>query len=151
MLKYGQFRNMSEQQLVDCSQAFDTFGCAGGLPSHSYEYIMYNGGLSEEVNYPYMGVDQNCSYKPEYKSIGVVGGSVNVSVSEPDMQLALFNNGPISVSFTVVPGFKDYHTGVYINATCPNGPLDVNHDVVAVGYGTSDEGVDYWVIKNSWG
>lgn len=58
MLKYGQFRNMSEQQLVDCSQAFDTYGCNGGLPSHSYEYIMYNGGLANESAYPYMGVDQ---------------------------------------------------------------------------------------------
>ena len=47
-------------------------------------------------------------------------------------------------------GFKQYTGGVYINATCPNGPLDVNHDVMLVGYGT-DLGVDYWLIKNSWG
>lgn len=150
MMKYGQFRNMSEQQLVDCSGAFDTYGCKGGLPSHSYEYITFNGGLAAESSYPYMGVDQTCAYKPEMKSIGVVGGSVNISVSEPAIQVALFENGPVSVSFTVVPGFKDYHSGVYINATCPNGALDVNHDVVAVGYGT-DNGVDYWIIKNSWG
>ena len=57
MLKYGQFRNMSEQQLVDCSGGFDTFGCNGGLPSHSYEYILYNNGLAAEASYPYMGVD----------------------------------------------------------------------------------------------
>ena len=49
-----------------------------------------------------------------------------------------------------MPGFKQYTGGVYINATCPNGPLDVNHDVMLVGYGT-DLGVDYWLIKNSWG
>lgn len=150
MMKYGQFRNLSEQQLVDCSQAFDTFGCKGGLPSHSYEYIQYNGGLSAEKDYPYMGVDQTCVYKPEYKSVGVIGGSVNISVSEVDIAVALVQVGPVSVSFTVVDGFKDYKSGVYINATCPNGPLDVNHDVVAVGYG-SELGVDYWVIKNSWG
>lgn len=149
-LKYGEFRNMSEQQLVDCSQAFDTFGCNGGLPSHSYEYILYNGGLSEEVNYPYMGVDQKCAYETKFASIGVIGGSVNISVSEPAIAQSLYEVGPVSVSFTVVPGFKDYKSGIYVNSTCPNGPLDVNHDVVAVGYGT-ENGMDYWVIKNSWG
>jgi len=83
-------------------------------------------------------------------SVTVVGGSVNITLNEDDIAVALFQNGPTSISFTVVPGFKQYAGGVYMNATCPNGPLDVNHDVMLVGYGT-ELGVDYWVIKNSWG
>ena len=83
-------------------------------------------------------------------SVTVVGGSVNITQNEGDIALALFQNGPTSISFTVVPGFKQYTGGVYINATCPNGPLDVNHDVMLVGYGT-EMGVDYWRSKNSWG
>ena len=72
-------------------------------------------------------MDQTCAYTAGMERIGVVGGSVNISISEVDMATALIENGPISVSFTVVPGFKDYKSGIYINATCPNGPYDVNH------------------------
>ena len=83
-------------------------------------------------------------------SVTVVGGSVNITQNEDDIAMALFQNGPTSISFTVVPGFKQYSGGVYINATCPNVPLDVNHDVMLIGYGT-EMGLDYWLIKNSWG
>jgi cathepsin H len=53
MKKYGQFRNLSEQQLVDCAGDFDNYGCNGGLPSHAFEYIMFAGGIATEADYPY--------------------------------------------------------------------------------------------------
>ncbi|KAG4950055.1 hypothetical protein JHK82_043256 [Glycine max] len=44
-------------QLVDCAGAFNNFGCNGGFPSQSFEYIKYNGGLDTEEAYPYTGKD----------------------------------------------------------------------------------------------
>lgn len=55
----------------------------------------------------------------------------------------------MSITFEVVAGFRDYKTGVYVSDVCKNTPLDVNHAVLAVGYGTLN-GVDYWLVKNSW-
>lgn len=151
MMKYGQFKNLSEQQLVDCAGAFDNHGCNGGLPSHAFEYISYAGGLTDEANYPYVATTNNCSFSSIDPVILVEGGSVNISTSEVDLQQALFQHGPVSVAFQVIDGFRDYTSGVYHNVTCKNGPMDVNHAVLAVGFGTDAQGMDYWLIKNSWG
>lgn len=40
-----------------------------------------------------------------------------------------------------------YFSGVYQGA-CTEA---VNHGMVAIGYGTDDEGVEYTILRNSWG
>lgn len=67
------------------------------------------------------------------------------------MRSALYTKGPVSIAFQVVDGFRDYSTGVYTSTTCKNQPEDVNHAVLAVGFGTDEAGMDYWIVKNSWG
>ena len=45
--------------------------------------------------------------------------------------------------------FQDYQGGIF--AGCPTTAAnEVDHAITVVGYGT-DNGQDYWLIKNSWG
>lgn len=157
---------LSEQQLVDCAEAFDNHGCNGGLPSHAFEYIRAAGGIDTEFHYPYQGKEGTCAFKgaaaknagaafePTSAGVGaqVVGGSVNITVGdEAALKYAIATQGPVSIAFQVAKDFRDYKTGVYSSTVCKNAPGDVNHAVLAVGYGTDPAtGIDYWLVKNSW-
>jgi len=154
MIKYhGDFTPLSEQQLVDCAGAYDNHGCNGGLPSHAFEYIQAAGGISTETDYPYYAEDRNCTVNPDTFALKVWGGSVNITEGdEQEMASALVGHGPVSIAFQVVDGFRDYTSGIYTSDTCKNSTADVNHAVLAVGFGTCPHtGMDYWIVKNSWG
>ncbi|XP_030530482.1 thiol protease aleurain-like [Rhodamnia argentea] len=147
---FGKGISLSEQQLVDCASAFNNFGCKGGLPSQAFEYIKYNGGLDTEEAYPYTARDGSCKF-----SAGAVGvqvlDSVNITLgAEDELKYAVAMVRPVSVAFQVVRSFQLYESGVFTSDTCGSTPMDVNHAVLAVGYGVED-GVPYWLIKNSWG
>ncbi|XP_044471061.1 thiol protease aleurain-like [Mangifera indica] len=147
---FGKQISLSEQQLVDCAQAFNNFGCNGGLPSQAFEYIKYNGGLDTEEAYPYTGKDGVCKFSSENVGVQVVD-SVNITLgAEDELKHAVAFVRPVSVAFQVVKDFRLYKSGVYSSDTCGSTPMDVNHAVLAVGYGV-ENGVPYWLIKNSWG
>ncbi|KAI4344609.1 hypothetical protein L6164_011815 [Bauhinia variegata] len=147
---FGKYISLSEQQLVDCAGAFNNFGCNGGLPSQAFEYIKYNGGIETEEAYPYTGKDGVCKFSAENVAVRVVD-SVNITLgAEDELKHAVGLVRPVSVAFEVVNSFRFYKKGVYTSDNCGSSPMDVNHAVVAVGYGVED-GVPYWLIKNSWG
>ncbi|XP_039127656.1 cysteine proteinase 2-like [Dioscorea cayenensis subsp. rotundata] len=146
----GKNITLSEQQLVDCAQAFNNNGCQGGLPSQAFQYVKYNGGLDTEKSYPYKETDGTCSYKSENIGVKVIN-TVNITMdAEDELKHAVGVVRPVSIAFEVVQSFMSYKSGVYSSDTCGSSPMDVNHAVLAVGYGV-EKGVPYWLIKNSWG
>jgi len=59
--------------------------------------------------------------------------------------------GPVSISIDAShPGLSFYTNGVYYDPACGSGLDDLDHSVLAVGYGTDAVGGDYWIVKNSW-
>jgi cathepsin B len=74
-------------------------------------------------------------------------GSVNHLSNPADIQNELFANGPVETAFTVYEDFYHYKSGVYVHKT---GGVVGGHAVKIIGYGHED-GMDYWLIANSWG
>jgi len=145
--KIGSLESFSEQMLVDCDN-YDS-GCNGGLMDYAFQWIQENGGLCAETDYPYTsggGTSGTCQ-----TSCDIVEGSsptkwTDVGQSDAEMMAAL-NEGPVSIAIEAdETNFQYYSSGV-LTASCGT---NLDHGVLAVGYGTMD-GTDYYRVKNSWG
>lgn len=53
--KTGQLISLSEQNLVDCSKSYGTYGCSGAWMANAYDYVVSN-GLQATSTYPYTSV-----------------------------------------------------------------------------------------------
>jgi len=147
-LAMGKLVSLSEQNLVDCSNAEGNQGCNGGLMTQAFTYIIKNKGIDTEASYPYTAQNGNCHYAAANSGSTLVS-YVNVqSGSEADL-VTKINAGPTSVAIDAShSSFQLYHTGIYYEAACSASALD--HGVLAVGYGSTGS-KDYYIVKNSWG
>jgi len=147
--KTSQLVSLSEQNLVDCSGKFGNMGCNGGLMDYAFQYIKVNKGIDTETSYPYEAHDDKCRFNA--KNVGATDtGFVDIKRDdENDLQNAIATVGPVSVAIDASQSsFHFYHSGVYNEPMCSSVQLD--HGVLAVGY-DSQNGQDYYIVKNSWG
>jgi cathepsin L len=142
-MKYGNTVEFSEQQLVECDKDFGDMGCNGGLMDNAFQFIAKN-GLCAEADYPYTGKDSSCSAcTPVTGTTGLT--YTDVANDEASLAAAVAQQ-PISVAVDADFHWQLYRGGIMTSVSKTN----LDHGVLAVGYGT-DNGDNYWKIKNSWG
>lgn len=147
-IKYGQSLDLSEQQLVDCT--YDDNGCNGGLIDDAFVYA--TAGLCTDSDYSYTGhyencTDRQCSHAVKLNRCYDIPTTENYT-AEKMMQIILMQQ-PVSTAINANNIWMHYNGGVIDDKSCNDN--DINHAVAVVGYDTTKDGQDYWLIKNSWG
>ncbi|XP_074649409.1 digestive cysteine proteinase 1-like [Tubulanus polymorphus] len=145
----GKLVSLSEQNLVDCSYGRGNAGCNGGWPYYGYTYARLSRGVDTETSYPYTARNDKCRFRSSTIGSVVYGFDSVPSGSEYDLKYATAQSGPMSVCIDANhTEFRNYRSGVLDIPTCKSDQSD--HCVLVIGYGT-ENGKDYWLVKNSWG
>ncbi|KAJ4717315.1 Cysteine proteinase [Melia azedarach] len=141
----GNLISLSEQQLVDCDT--NNNGCNGGFMDTAFEYIISNGGIHREEDYPYQGEQLPCQDNPG--ELVTIHSFQDVPQNDESSLLHALANQPLSVAIEASGRDFQHYTGGVFTGYCGT---DLDHGVTAVGYGTDKEvGLDYITVKNSWG
>lgn len=145
-IKMGELISLSEQQLMDCSTAYNDMGCNGGEMTSAFQYAIDN-GMCSETSVPYDMSVHNCN-KDNCQSKINFSNCMKLPPGNPSLMMRYLQNQPLSIAIQAdQPVFRFYKSGVITTADCGQ---SLDHGVLLVGYGT-ENGLDYWLVKNSWG
>merc|ERR1712176_754182 len=139
--------SLSEQELVDCDTKYD-HGCNGGLMDYAFQFVEEH-GLDTEKDYPYEGEQGTCDTARENRIVVTIDGYKDIEAGDEQEMVKAVSKHPVSVAIQAnQQAFQLYTGGVFDDSSCGS---QLDHGVLVVGYGTSEDDQDYWIMKNSWG
>ncbi|GAA47434.1 cathepsin F [Clonorchis sinensis] len=144
-LKSGELLHLSVQQVLDCDHV--DHGCNGGYPPQVYRQVNQMGGLQLDADYSYKAAVGKC-HTDRSKFRAYVNSSVILSQNEQFQANKLKTIGPLASTLNART-LQFYRKGIMHPTPSACNPGQLNHAVLTVGYGT-EQGMPYWIVKNSW-
>ncbi|KAH7672361.1 Actinidain protein [Dioscorea alata] len=140
----GDLVSLSEQQLVDCFNK----GCQASYMDDAYQYIIDNGGIDTEEDYPYNAIYSGyCDkFKQNTKVVSIDGYRMARRNNENALKLAVADQPVAAAVEGYGQHFQLYGNGIFTKYC----GTKVDHAVAVIGYG-NEGGKDYWIVRNSWG
>lgn len=152
---------LSSQQVIDCSTpraGYQNHGCDGGWPTRVLKYLQDVRVVTRESCYPFVRRQQSCQLRRVQNTDGCTlpasptGTALRYRVleNEQDILYHVAKTGPVITVMQALDSFLFYSRGIYDDPKCSRRRNDVDHAIAIVGYGR-ENGMNYWLIKNSWG
>ena len=118
---------------------------------NAFSWTKTNGGLCTESGYPYTsgttGQKGTCLTTCSKNANIAPKSFTDVTRNSDSALMTAIAKQPVSIAIQAnQPDFQLYKSGVLTGKCGTN----LDHGVLAVGYGTLD-GKDYYLVKNSWG
>ncbi|KAF7103022.1 hypothetical protein CFC21_104061 [Triticum aestivum] len=145
-LKTGKLVSLSEQELVDCDVHGEDQGCEGGLMDDAFKFIIMNGSLTTESNYPYTAVDDKC--KSRTNGAATIKSYEDVPANNKGALMQAVTSQPVSVAVDRGDMTFQFYKGGVMTGSCGT---DLDHGIAAIGYGNTSDRTKYWLLKKSWG
>ncbi|RAL50754.1 hypothetical protein DM860_015901 [Cuscuta australis] len=146
-IKTNKLVPLSEQELIDCDTQ-ENQGCNGGIMDSAFDFIKKKGGISTEDTYPYKAAQRRCDVRKMNSPAVSIDGHEDVPANDEDALLKAVANQPVAVAIEASGSdFQFYSEGVF-TGECGK---ELDHGVAIVGYGTTQDGTKYWIVRNSWG
>lgn len=104
--------------------------------------------LETEEEYSYQGTDQTCKNDLKKGSVSVKQVNYVTPFNSWTLKSAIAV-GPVSVTVEADTSvFQGYTGGVLNSKECG---VMLDHAITAVGFGKTEEGQEYYIVRNSWG
>lgn len=151
-IKTGSLVSVSEEELVSCSTKGNA-GCDGGQMDNALDWIVRNGGIDSEDDWPYDAEKGRCGwFAKKFRRPVRIDGFTDVPPEDEDALEKAVAMQPVSVAIEADHrSFQLYAGGVYAADDCGT---QLDHGVLVVGYGFDADSPGhkhFWKVKNSWG
>jgi len=144
-INHGQLYSLAEQQLVDCET--HCYGCNGGNTYYGFTYLDSHYAIAEST-YKYTARDGTCKYNSYNKTPVMTKGNTSVASNSYSQMKSALNHGILSVAIEADRSvFQRYSSGIFDSTACGT---NLDHATNVVGWGSTN-GVEYWIMRNSWG
>ena len=145
----GQLIDLSEEQLVECATGmqYGSHGCSGGSMEGAFKYVIEHGQCALSA-YPYTSGNGQSGSCKSCQPVAHVSSCSDVKPNDQISLKAAVAQQPVAIAISAdTKLFQSYSSGVITSSSCYT---SLDHGVLIVGYGT-ENGIDYWNVKNSWG
>jgi len=135
--------HLSAQHILD-GNTVTNHGCEDGWPENVFDFIIRNGGVVSETDYPYCGIRGPC------KAVEAAGVSIaSWAAVEPTEEAVKYAVAfqPVVSSIYTNRNFRKYTQG-FLKVPVNHGPVD--HSVLLLGYDECPRRGEFWIGMNSY-